>query len=232
MLQTWCGGTWLSIIDKLDYIQSIGADAIWISPTSRSSGAAPPLTAENIDVETPYKFAYHGYWVNDPTKLNPRFGTADDLKRLSDEVHKRNMYLMVDVVVNHIPGIDMPGQNNITQPDAANLAAMGSLYTDPAQFHPFCPMDYSNRTSEEICWMGDYKLWLMDVNTEDEGVQNILHSWINGFVKEYNIDGLRIDAAKHIPAPFWKQFCGTGGAAGVFCMGEVFTGAITGDDIE
>jgi len=33
-LQTWCGGTWLSIIDKLDYIHDMGMDAIWISPTS------------------------------------------------------------------------------------------------------------------------------------------------------------------------------------------------------
>lgn len=36
-LQTWCGGTWLSIIDRLDYIQGMGFDAIWISPTSGMS---------------------------------------------------------------------------------------------------------------------------------------------------------------------------------------------------
>lgn len=187
---------------------------------------------ENLDSQTPYNFAYHGYWVNDPTKLNPRFGTPEDLKKLSEEVHKRNMYLMVDVVVNHIPGIDVAGLNNITQLDSASLAAMGSIWTEASQFHSFCPMDYSNHTSEEICWMGDYNLWLMDVNTEDPGVQQTLQSWINGFVKEYNIDGLRIDAAKHIPSGFWKQFCGVNGAAGVFCMGEVFSGAITGPEIE
>ena len=38
-----------------------------------------------------------GYWVSNPTELNPRFGTADDLKYLIAEVHKRGMYIMVDI---------------------------------------------------------------------------------------------------------------------------------------
>ena len=79
-LQTWCGGTWLSIIDKLDYIQGMGFDAIWISPTG-----------QNIDVHTPYNYAYHGYWVNDPMTVNPRFGSEDDLKALSKALHDRDM---------------------------------------------------------------------------------------------------------------------------------------------
>jgi alpha-amylase len=47
--------------------------------------------SENIDVFTPYKYAYHGYWVNDPTRINPRFGSSDDLKALSKAVHDRGM---------------------------------------------------------------------------------------------------------------------------------------------
>ena len=38
-----------------------------------------------------YGAAYHGYWIADASKLNDRFGTADDLKALSDEVHRRGM---------------------------------------------------------------------------------------------------------------------------------------------
>ena len=72
---------------------------------------------------TAYGDAYHGYWIADATQLNARFGTADDLKALSDELHRRGMYaafpsfmglptpfnvrlpsryLMVDVVVNNV----------------------------------------------------------------------------------------------------------------------------------
>ena len=64
----------------------------------------------------------------------------------------------------------------------------------------------------------------MDVNTENPGVISTLQSWIYNFTSTYHIDGLRIDAAKHIPGGFWPGFCG---AAGVFCIGEVY-----GDDME
>lgn len=38
---------------------------------------------------------YHGYWIQDSTQLNEKFGTADDLQALSAEIHRRDMYLMV-----------------------------------------------------------------------------------------------------------------------------------------
>ncbi|OCF74806.1 alpha-amylase [Kwoniella mangroviensis CBS 8886] len=201
--QTWCGGTWLSIIDKLDYIQGMGFDAVWISPVS-----------QNIDVYTPYNYAYHGYWVNDPLVLNPRFGSSDDLKALSNALHARGMYLMVDVVVNNIPSLNAY--------DAVNSTALkldGSLWTDPSEFHPQCWIDYSNQTSVENCWLGDDKVALMDVNTENPTVVSTLNSWIGNLTTTYGIDGLRIDAAKHVPGTFWTKFCA---ASGVFCIGEVY----------
>ncbi|KIR67164.1 alpha-amylase [Cryptococcus bacillisporus CA1873] len=202
--QTWCGGTWLSIIDKLDYISDMGFDAIWISPVS-----------QNTDRDTPYHYAYHGYWVNDPRVLNPRFGTADDLKALSKALHDRGMYLMVDIVVNNIPGTTINDPFNTSA-----LVADRSIWTDSSEFHPQCWIDYSNQTSVENCWLGDDKLPLMDVNTENEVVISTLQAWIANLTAEYHIDGLRIDAAKHVPGEFWTGFCG---AAGVFCIGEVYT---------
>ncbi|GMK57283.1 hypothetical protein CspeluHIS016_0401170 [Cutaneotrichosporon spelunceum] len=199
--QTWCGGTWLSIIDKLDYIQGMGFDAIWISPTS-----------ENIDFGTPYGFAYHGYWVNDVRNINQRFGSEDDLHTLVDEVHKRGMYIMVDVAINGIPSL-----SNSTIPP------QGSMWTKKEQFHDFCQIDWSteleNDKQVKDCSLGDDKLWLLDVNTENTEVVTTLQSWISEYVAKYKIDGLRIDAAKHVPGAFWTGFCG---ASGVFCMGEVF----------
>ncbi|ODN79910.1 hypothetical protein L202_03799 [Cryptococcus amylolentus CBS 6039] len=206
--QTWCGGTWLSIIDKLDYISGMGFDAIWISPVS-----------QNTDVKTAYNYAYHGYWVNDPLTLNARFGTSDDLKSLVKALHDRGMYIMVDIAVNNIPGTSYNDSLSSTA-----LKADGSRWTDPAQFHTRCDIDYNNATSVEYCWLGDEKLPLMDVNTENAEVISTLQTWIANFTAEYEIDGLRIDAAKHVPGSFWTGFCG---AAGVFCIGEVY-----GDDVD
>ncbi|TXT03830.1 hypothetical protein VHUM_04351 [Vanrija humicola] len=204
--QTWCGGTWLSIIDKLDYLQGMGVDAIWISPVH-----------QNIDVHTPYNYAYHGYWVNDVTKLNPRFGSEQDLQTLISELHKRDMYIMVDIAINSIPTLN---QNDALSSES--LAADNSMWTDPAYFHKQCWIDYSNQTSCEICWFGDANLPLMDVNTEHPYVISTLNTWIKDFVTKYNIDGLRLDAGKHIPPEFWSGFTQS---AGVFTIGEVYDGS-------
>lgn len=75
----------------------MGFDAIWISPI-----------VKNIAGTTGYGEAYHGYWPVDLYNLNDGFGTADDLKALSAALHKRGMYLMVDVVVNHVAATTTP----------------------------------------------------------------------------------------------------------------------------
>ena len=54
-------------------------------------------------------------------------------------------------------------------------------------------MDFSNDTSEELCWLGDTNVTLPDVNTEDPTVVETYGNWIQSLVQEYNIDGLRID---------------------------------------
>ncbi|EPT01849.1 hypothetical protein FOMPIDRAFT_162705 [Fomitopsis schrenkii] len=195
--QTWCGGTWNTIRENLDYTQNAGFTAIWISPVSQNYEG--PRTA--------YGDAYHGYWIADVTKLNDRFGTADDLKALSNELHRRGMYLMVDVVVNNVMATSKT-------PDLSTF-----LFQDPAQYHSYCPIDWNNDTSVIDCWLGDETVTLPDVDTQDPGVVSAYQSWITDLVKEYNIDGLRIDGARHVNIDFWPKFCS---AAGVFCIGEVF----------
>ncbi|EIM82537.1 glycoside hydrolase family 13 protein [Stereum hirsutum FP-91666 SS1] len=199
--QTWCGGTWNTIRENLDYVQNMGFTAIWISPTS-----------QNYDgPRTTYGDAYHGYWIADASQLNDRFGTSDDLKALSAELHSRGMYLMVDIVANNVMATS-------TTPDYSQF-----MFKDEAQYHSYCPIDWNNETSIENCWLGDTNVPLPDVNTQDPDVVSGYASWIQSFVQEYEVDGLRIDAAKHVHYDFWTSFCGS---AGVFCMGEVF-----GDDI-
>ncbi|KAF9459363.1 glycoside hydrolase family 13 protein [Collybia nuda] len=197
--QTWCGGTWKTIRDNLDYIQDAGFTAVWISPVN-----------ENYDgPRSPYGDAYHGYWSADVSKLNGHFGTAEDLKALSAELHRRNMYLMVDVVINNVMAIT-------TTPDFSNY-----MFKDQSMYHQYCPIQWGNITSEQRCWLGDEKVPLPDLDTRNPTVIEQYGKWIQNLVEEYGIDGLRIDAAQHVQMDFWPPFCAT---AGVFCMGEVFGG--------
>ncbi|KII88904.1 glycoside hydrolase family 13 protein [Plicaturopsis crispa FD-325 SS-3] len=196
--QTWCGGTWNTITQNLDYIQDAGFTAIWISPV-----------AENYDgPRVKYGDAYHGYWTKDISKLNPRFGTADDLKGLVSALHSRGMYIMVDVVVNNVMSTSVDISSSLS----------GYFLKDQSQYHKYCTVNWTDITSEQECWLGDPVVPLPDVNTEDQGVQQAYGEWIAQFVQEYNIDGLRIDAAKHVNVEFWPSFAQK---AGVFTMGEV-----------
>lgn len=71
------------IIEKLDYLKDLGVDIIWLSPCYRS-----PL-------------ADQGYDISDYYDIDPRFGTMDDMDRLIAEAKKRDMYIVMDLVVNH-----------------------------------------------------------------------------------------------------------------------------------
>lgn len=71
------------IISKLDYLKDLGADILWLSPCYAS-----PL-------------ADQGYDISDYYKIDPRFGTMEDMDRLIAEAKKRGMYILMDLVVNH-----------------------------------------------------------------------------------------------------------------------------------
>ncbi len=70
------------VTEKLDYLQELGIDGIWLMPITASD-------------------TYHGYSVTDYMTVNPDYGTEDDLKRLLDEAHSRGMKVIMDLVINH-----------------------------------------------------------------------------------------------------------------------------------
>ena len=62
-----------------------------------------------------------------------------------------------------------------------------------SQYHPYCPIDWGNVTSEQNCWLGDTNVTLPDLNTQNPTVISTYSSWIQDLVSTYNFDGLRID---------------------------------------
>ena len=71
------------ILEKLDYIQSLGADTLWLNPI---------YVSPDVD---------NGYDIADYYRINPQYGTMEDFKRLLEEVHRRGMRLIMDMVLNH-----------------------------------------------------------------------------------------------------------------------------------
>ncbi|KAI0857193.1 glycoside hydrolase superfamily [Xylaria cubensis] len=188
-LGNYCGGTFSGLESKLDYISGMGFDAIWITPVVTNSQGG-----------------YHGYWALDLYGINPNYGTADDLKSLVNAAHDKGMYVMVDVVANHM------GNANIAdnKPEPMN---------QESSYHPACDIDYSNQTSVEDCRISG----LPDVNTESSDIQTLYQDWIKYLISEYMFDGVRIDTVKHVDKAFWPGFAS---ASGVYTIGEVFDGDV------
>ncbi len=90
------GGDLKGLLSKLDWLQEVGVDTVWLSPvygmrTSKWHGYG----------------AFHGYWTWDLDTVEPRLGDEATLAKLSDELHRRDMKLVLDLVLNHV-GPDAP----------------------------------------------------------------------------------------------------------------------------
>ena len=118
------------------------------------------------------------------------------------------MYLMVDVVVNHL----------VSKNSTPSFSSFNPFNVE-SDFHPKCPItDYNNQTQVEQCWLGDDNLPLVDVDTEKDEIVSTYNNWIKTLVGNYSIDGIRIDTVKHVRKDFWPNFASS---SGVFTIGEV-----------
>lgn len=198
-----CGGTWKGIYEHLDYIQEMNFDAIWISPIVANM---PNWTSDGE--------GYAGYWQQSLYEINQSFGSEDDLVQLIDEVHRRGMLIMLDIVVNHMavpgpPRDDIP--YDIIHP-----------FNKPEYYHSYCPGGYDDTDLHSLqdCWLGGDGALLVDLDSESDEVKRMLGMWIKNQIWKYGIDGLRIDAAINVPAEFFTGFMKD---AEVFATGEVYT---------
>ena len=188
----YCGGNYQGILQKLDYIQGMGFNAIWISPI-----------IENMNYDT----AYHGYSGKNFYALNSHFGTEDDLNNLITECHKRDIWVMVDVVANHV-GYVGEDFGQITP------------FNRRDHYHDWCEIDdWENQWKIENCRLSS----LPDLKQENNWVTEELDHWIYYLVNKYNLDGIRIDTVLEVPKWFWDKFSSS---ASVFQIGEAFHGDI------
>eukprot|EP00286_Rhodomonas_abbreviata_P021325 CAMPEP_0181310466 /NCGR_PEP_ID=MMETSP1101-20121128/12600_1 /TAXON_ID=46948 /ORGANISM="Rhodomonas abbreviata, Strain Caron Lab Isolate" /LENGTH=489 /DNA_ID=CAMNT_0023417095 /DNA_START=133 /DNA_END=1599 /DNA_ORIENTATION=+ len=193
----YCGGTFQGLQGKLDYVKGMGFNAIWISPV-----------VENTDN------GYHGYWAKNIFSINSHFGTAAELKSLVKACHDADIWVMVDVVANHV-GPQSPGA-------ATNDFSSYMPFNSPDHFHSFCEIsqndwDTMNQYDIEHCRLAN----LPDLNQDNDFVRTTLKKWIQNLVEEFGFDGIRIDTVAEVDKQFWAEFAE---AAGVFATGEVLNG--------
>mmetsp|Transcript_11609 Transcript_11609/g.11990 ORF Transcript_11609/g.11990 Transcript_11609/m.11990 type:complete len:468 (+) Transcript_11609:23-1426(+) len=189
-LSVYCGGTWAGLQSKLDYIAGMGFNAIWISPMPKNLGND-----------------YHGYAFLDLYEVNEHFGTEEDLKNLINEAHKKDIWIMLDVVGNHVAPVDLSYEQI-------------NPFNDSSYYHSKCQIeDWSDQWQVENCRLAN----LPDLDQNNAFVRSTLINWVSTLKDKYGFDGLRIDTVPEVHPDFWSEFSS---AAGMYTVGEVFNGDI------
>lgn len=168
------GGDIQGIIDHLDYIESLGATAIWSTPLNEDNDST---------------YSYHTYAQSDVYKIDPRYGTNEDYKRLGEELHKRSMKLIMDYVVNHW-GIthwmmdDLPTYDWIHQfPGYAQTNYRMSTQMDPN----------ASAIDAYYCMDGWFVSSMPDLNQQNPLALNYLIQNAIWWIEYADLDGFRVD---------------------------------------
>lgn len=164
------------IIQSLDYIKSLGMNAIWLTPVFDSDAGQPQarLCGNGSDL----KLDATGYYTRDYFAIDPNFGTLDDARELVEEAHDRGLYVFFDGVFGHHKG---------------NVAASptGKLPVDSDDFDDYGgdPCGYPGRVVE------------FDDPRSVEFFKEVATWWID----EIGIDGWRLDQAYQVPLDAWRE---------------------------
>ncbi|MFI6943122.1 pullulanase-type alpha-1,6-glucosidase [Streptomyces sp. NPDC050418] len=245
------GGDLKGLTEKLDYIKGLGTTSIWMAPIFKNR----PVQGTGKDASA----GYHGYWITDFTQVDPHFGTNKDLERLVDKAHSKGMKIFFDVITNHTADmVDYAEKEYGYKPAGAfpYLDADGRPYADDAprkkastETFPYTPVVkpgerkvpdwlndptlYHNRGDStfagESATQGDFSglddLWTERPEVVD-GMAKIYQRW----VRDFDIDGFRIDTVKHVDLKFWTQwataldaYAKKQGREDFFMFGEVYS---------
>ena len=173
----WMGGDFEGITGKIEsgYFANLGVNVLWLTPFN-TNAQGTGLAADGVhDVA-----AYHGYWPVEARQVDPRLGTADQLKAMVDAAHGAGIRVMMDYVVNHVHEDHTYYQEN------------------PEWFNQGCICGSSNCDWTEHRLDCQFTSYMPDVNWK---IRNASEQFIEDalwWLEEFNLDGARIDAVKHV----------------------------------
>ncbi len=231
----YLGGDLAGLRDRLDYIEGLGASAIWLTPSFKNR----PVQGTGADVSA----GYHGYWITDFTQIDPHLGTNAELEAFIDDAHDRGIKVYFDIITNHTADVIAYAEGQYSYIDQATspyYLADGVTPFDPADYaggddfpvldpvasFPYTPVvDPADADVKVPAWLNDVTLYHNRGNSTYSGESTTYGDFsglddlmtehptvVDGFVEVYTdwidlgIDGFRIDTAKHVNFEFWEEW--------------------------
>lgn len=173
------------ILSKLDYLEELGVDALWLSPVYDSP---------NDD---------NGYDIRDYDKIMREFGTMEDFDRLLEEVHRRGMRLIMDLVVNHTSDEHEWYRQALADPgspyrDYYFFRRDDGSHTPPNNWTSFFSGSAWNYDEASDCWaLHLFSKKQMDLNWDNPGVREDVIAMVNRWLDK-GVDGFRMDVINYI----------------------------------
>ena len=181
------GGDIAGLEQKLKdgYFEDLGCNTLWLSPIAKNPSGAWGLWTKGVNT----KFsAYHGYWPTSYSLIDPRFGSNSSFTQLINSAHQKDMNVVLDFVAHHIH-TDHPLYKQ--HPDWVT-----SLYLPDGSMNTERWDDYRLTT-----W---FDTFLPTLDFQRPIVNSVISDSVMFWVRNFDIDGFRHDASKHVPEVFWK----------------------------
>jgi len=210
-LRSFMGGDLAGVLRKLEegYFDALGVDAIWMTPFVEQIHGS-------VDEGTGKSYGFHGYWTRDWTAVDPAFGTAEELRAVVAEAHRRGIRVLMDAVLNHtgpVTALDPKWPDDwvrtsprctygsyVTTVDCTLVDNLPDVRTDRDE-----PVELPEALRDKWATEGrlDRETAELDAFFQRTGYPRApryyVIKWLTDWVREMGFDGYRVDTAKHVP---------------------------------
>ena len=200
------GGDLNGIREHLDYFKQLGVTALWLTPV---------LENDSPDSENGYS-TYHGYATTDYYRVDPRFGTNDDYRRLCDEAHQKGLKVVMDMIFNH-SGFEHPWTKDMPSDDWLNLPewlkeSNGTSDSPGTSFlqtsYKLTPVvdPYASKVDQRETTEGWFVPTMPDLNQHNPHLMRYLIQNSFWWIETVGIDGIRMDTYPYAYADAMAQW--------------------------
>ncbi|ARV14435.1 alpha-amylase family glycosyl hydrolase [Polaribacter sp. SA4-12] len=212
------GGDIKGITQKIKegYFTKLGINAIWMTPIVEQIHGG-------VDEGTGLSYGFHGYWTRDWSKIDPNFGTKEDLKELVTIAHKNGIRVLLDAVINHTGPVTSkdpvwPSDWVRTGPQCSYNNYENTVSCTLVKNLP----DIKTESDESVAlpkeliakWKaeGRYKQEVQELEEffartgHPRAPRFYIMKWLTDYITEFGIDGYRVDTVKHTEEFVWQEF--------------------------
>ena len=217
-LRGFKGGDIKGITQKVKegYFTDLGINAIWMTPIVEQIHGG-------TDEGTGVSYGFHGYWAKDWTRIDPNYGTKEDLHKLVREAHSRGIRIVLDAVINHTGPVTEKDpvwpdswvrtdkqctydnyENTVSCTLVANLPDIKTESNENVELPPQLVEKWKTegRYEQEVTELDAF----FDRTGYPRAPRFYIIKWLTDYITEFGVDGYRADTVKHTEEYVWEEF--------------------------